>query len=770
MDRPPVDERILVLAPVADAAAFCETVLGRAGLAARVCRDLDELCRELEAGAGALLLIDAAPVAPPPASLLEALRRQPAWSDLPVLVLADAPVVASGVELLGNVTVHERPVREATLLSAMRTALRARRRQYELRDRLEALRASEQRFARFMEHFPGLAWIKDRAGRYVYVNDAAEKAFRTPRAALYGRTDAEIFPPETAREFAENDRRALAGETVVEVVERLRHEDGVLHQSVVRKFALPDPDGSASLVAGVAVDITERERVELALRQSEERFRFLAETIPSIVWTAAPDGTITYANGRWLEYCGITAEQNARAWPELVLHPDDRERCVSEWSAALREGRAYAIEVRNRRHDGVYRWFVTRAVPLRDPAGGVACWFGVTTDIHDQKVLQEQLQEADRRKDEFLATLAHELRNPLAPIRNVLHILRVSGSGMTDAMREMLERQVAHMVRLVDDLLELSRISSGKIELRKERVELAAVLRSAIETSLPLIEAAGHELTLSLPSEQLVLEADLVRLAQVVSNLLNNAARYTERGGRIWLSGRRHEGAAQISVRDTGAGIPAEVLPRVFEIFVRADRTGGPAPEGLGIGLTLARSLVEKHGGRIEARSEGLGRGSEFVVTLPLAPATQSTAPEAARDSVPRRARAAACRALVVDDNRDAADSLGILLELLGAEARVVYDGAAALQAARDHRPEILFVDLGMPEMDGEEVARQMRQEPAFRDTVLVAMTGWGQEEDRRRSRVAGFDHHLVKPADLEALHGLLSSLRAPQPIAPRSS
>jgi PAS domain S-box-containing protein len=628
------------------------------------------------------------------------------------------------------------------------------------RPRVDELRASEERFARFMEHLPGLAWIKDSAGRYVYANDAAARAFRTPRADLYGKTDADIFPPETAREFAENDRRALAGEPVVDVVEHLRHDDGLLHQSIVRKFAIPDADGGATLVGGVAIDVTERKRIEVALHESEERFRFLAETIPSIVWTAAPDGTITYVNGRWLEYCGITAEQNARAWPELVLHPDDRGRCIAQWTAALRAGTAYEIEVRNRRHDGVYRWFVTRAVPLRDAAGRVTSWFGVTTDIHDQKVLQEQLREADRRKDEFLATLAHELRNPLAPIRNVLHALRVSGAGMNDAMREMMERQVTHIVRLVDDLLELSRITSGKIELRKERVELAAVLRSAIETSLPLIEAGGHELTLSLAAEPLVLEADLVRLAQVVANLLNNAARYTEGGGQIWLASRRQGGEAVISVRDTGSGIPADVLPRVFDIFVQAGRPVSRAPEGLGIGLTLARNLVEKHGGRIEARSEGPGRGSEFIVTLPLAAVGAASAPETLRQGALRDARAVACRALVVDDNRDAADSLGLLLELLGAEARVAYDGVAALQAARDHRPEVLFVDLGMPEMDGEEVARRMRAEPALREAVLVAMTGWGREDDRRRAKAAGFDHHLVKPADLDVLRSLLSSLR----------
>jgi PAS domain S-box-containing protein len=617
---------------------------------------------------------------------------------------------------------------------------------------------AEQRFAQFMRHLPGLAWIKDGAGRYVYANDAAVKAFGTPRSDLYGRTDREVFNPETALQFGANDQRVLAGETVVEVIEELRQGDGVIHRSIVRKFPIPDADGGLSLVGGIAIDITEHERVEEALRASEDRFRFLAETIPSIVWTAAPDGTITYANRRWLDYCGISAEQNARQWPELVLHPDDRERCVAEWSAALRSGRPYEVEVRNRRHDGVYRWFVTRAVPLRDATGRVASWFGVTTDIHDQKVLETQLREADRRKDEFLATLAHELRNPLAPIRNVLEILRVSGGALSDDMRGMLERQVAHLVRLVDDLLELSRIATGRIELRRERVELGTVLRGAVETSLPLIEAAGHRLTLSLPPEPLILDADPVRLGQIVANLLNNAARYTERGGEIWLTGERAGGAAQIVVRDSGAGIAPEVLPRVFDAFVQADRSSGRSPEGLGIGLTIARNLAEQHGGRIEARSEGPGRGSEFVVTLPLAGA-QSPAPSGAapRAGDPPPARH---RVLVVDDNRDAADSLAMLLELMGAAAGVAYDGAAALDALRERRADVVFLDLGMPGMDGREVARRIREDPGFGDVVLVAMTGWGQDGDRRRTREAGFDHHLVKPLDVDALHRLLSVLR----------
>jgi signal transduction histidine kinase len=372
----------------------------------------------------------------------------------------------------------------------------------------------------------------------------------------------------------------------------------------------------------------------------------------------------------------------------------------------------------------------------------------------------EQLAEMDRRKDEFLATLAHELRNPLAPIRNSLHILRMSGGSGPAAERvhEMLERQVNHMVRLVDDLLEVSRITRGKIELRRERVELAAVLRSAFEISRPFIEAAHHQLAISLPTEPLTLEGDPVRLSQVVANLLNNAATYTEEGGQIWLTARREGSEAVVSVRDTGVGIPAEMLPRVFDMFAQVDRTLKRAQGGLGIGLSLTRTLVEMHGGRVEARSDGPGQGSEFTLRLPI-PMQDSRRAEGRpgggrQATVPRRQRV-----LVIDDNHDAADSLGMLLKFLGADAQVVYDGPAALEALPRYRPDIVFLDIGMPGMDGHEVAQHIRQTPEFRDVLLIAMTGWGQKEDRRLSQAAGFDHHLVKPVNADTLQALLASL-----------
>ena len=375
---------------------------------------------------------------------------------------------------------------------------------------------------------------------------------------------------------------------------------------------------------------------------------------------------------------------------------------------------------------------------------------------------EEALRKADRRKDEFLAILAHELRNPLAPLRNSLAVLRLSGRDGATAQRvsEMMERQVDHMVRLVDDLLEVSRITSGKIELRRERVDLSLVVRNAVETSRPFMEEGGHELVVTMPAERLTVDGDLVRLSQIFANLLNNAAKYTDGGGRIALTAARDGQQVVISVRDTGTGIPVNMLPRVFELFTQVDSTAGRAHGGLGIGLTLVKSLVEMHGGSVEARSEGTGQGSEFVVRLPLnanvEALPQSMARPAADEAWPSR------RVLVVDDNRDAAESLAILLELLGVNAQVVNSGREALDAVVQQRPAVILLDLGMPGMDGYEVARRIRASPENQDLMLVALTGWGQEEDRRRTQLAGFDHHLTKPVDVPTLQLLLASNRGP--------
>jgi signal transduction histidine kinase/CheY-like chemotaxis protein len=371
-------------------------------------------------------------------------------------------------------------------------------------------------------------------------------------------------------------------------------------------------------------------------------------------------------------------------------------------------------------------------------------------------------EQADRRKDEFLATLAHELRNPLAPIRNAVQVMRMSAQPRsTNNLLEMMDRQVAHMVRLVDDLMEVSRITRGNIELRREPVELAAVIASAVETSRPLIEMAGHDLAMSVPVQPLVIDADATRLGQVFSNLLNNAAKYTDPGGRIGISARRDDGHAVVTVSDTGKGIAPEALPRVFDMFVQANSGDSRAQSGLGIGLTLVRSLVEMHGGSVDAHSAGPGRGSKFVVRLPLSAASPVHAEASA---LPEQALPGMPRVLVVDDNRDAADSLGALLQVFGADVRVVYDGPAALSIFGEFHPAAVFLDIGMPGMDGYAVAARLRERAGADAVVLVALTGWGQEQDRRRTQAVGFDHHLVKPADMGALQALMDGLVKSRP------
>ncbi len=371
--------------------------------------------------------------------------------------------------------------------------------------------------------------------------------------------------------------------------------------------------------------------------------------------------------------------------------------------------------------------------------------------------LYARLKEADRRKDEFLATLAHELRNPLAPIRNGLQLLRLSGGNGVpgEKARAMMERQLDQMVRLVDDLMDVSRINQGKIELRKERIDLAAVLTTAIETSRPLIEAMGHQLEVVLPEQALEVEADLTRLAQVFSNLLNNASKYSERGGHITLIAERQGSDALVTVRDKGIGIAADQLPRIFEMFSQVKSALERSQGGLGIGLSLVKQLLEMHGGRIEARSDGPGRGSEFIVRLPACSASQRHPHiEACRPDIKT-----ALRILVVDDNRDSADSLAEVLGLMGGDTRTAYDGEEAVASALEFRPDAIVLDIGLPKLNGYEACRRIRALPGINRAVLIAQTGWGQDEDRQRTQSAGFDHHLVKPVDPDLLMKLLDAL-----------
>jgi PAS domain S-box-containing protein len=674
--------------------------------------------------------------------------------------------------------------------------------------------------------------------------------------------------------------------------------------------------------------------MEEALRQSEQRFRQLADAMPQIVWTARPDGNIDYLNRRWSEFTGLPQTVTNDAWGPLQ-HPDDAPAAHERWAACVQSGAPFEMELRllDRRQQN-YRWHLIRTVAVPNGDGSVARWFGTSTDIHEQKRAEEYsrflaeasaelaavvdyestlqkvatlavpyfadwsavdladddgnlrrlaiahheadtialvrelmreyppdpqspagvyavlrtgkpelvgeisdellvqqakddrhlrlvrslnlksyicvplvisgktlglltfataesgrkyteadlalamdlahraavaientqlyqaLRETDRRKDEFLATLAHELRNPLAPVRNALQILKMPrvDAETVERSREMMERQVQHLVRLVDDLLDVSRVMRGKIELRKEKVELATIVARAVETVQPLVDAQGHHLNVRMPSDSLLLEADPVRLAQVVGNLLTNAAKYMEPNGRIWLTAERDGEMAVLRVRDNGIGIAPLMLPRIFELFVQVDHASTKAQGGLGIGLTLVKNLVEMHNGIVQAHSEGLGQGSEFIVKLPLVaqPLDPDQAPATGRPAY-QFPPPSGKRLLVVDDNQDAANSLAMLLKLQRHEVRVAYSGMAALEMVKTYTPDVVLLDIGMPGIDGYEVARRIRQTPGLGNVVLAALTGWGQQEDRRRTAEAGFDHHLVKPPEPEVLEKLLA-------------
>jgi PAS domain S-box-containing protein len=504
-----------------------------------------------------------------------------------------------------------------------------------------------------------------------------------------------------------------------------------------------------------------KERTE-ALRDSEERYRDLFENAGDLIQGATPDGRLLFVNRAWRTYLGYAEDETAHLSLWDIVHRDHRESFLAVCHRALAGESLERVECVFVARDG-RQIVVEGTVNCHYVEGRAVAMRGIFRDITERKRMERELAEASRRKDEFLALLAHELRNPLAPIRNALQIVRLANHDTAAVLQasEMMERQVQHLVRLIDDLMDVSRITRGKIVLRKGVLDLAAVVQSALEISRPLIEEARHELTVVLPPEPLYVEADAVRLAQVVANLLNNATKYTESGGRIWLTAERNGTQAIVRVRDTGIGIPAELLPDVFDLFVQSSSAVDRSQGGLGIGLTLVKSLVEMHGGSVEARSAGPRRGSEFIVRLPLAPEnrlSQEQPPQEnqAAESVP------ALRILVVDDNPEAANSLGLMMKLVGHEVRTAYNGLAALELARTFQPQVLLQDLQMPGMSGYEVAQRLRAEPAMRNLLLIAVTGHGSEQDRRRCFEAGFDHHLVKPVDLHALQQLLASLAAP--------
>jgi PAS domain S-box-containing protein len=516
---------------------------------------------------------------------------------------------------------------------------------------------------------------------------------------------------------------------------------------------------------GTVEDVTERRRAEDAMRANEQRLEQLMQLLPAAVYTCDMEGRITFYNRRAVELWGgeLDAIERRRFCGSHALRRLDGDALPHEqtpMAVSLREGRS----IRNEeavviRPDGSEVVVSVNVDPLLDEEGQQCGAINVLQDITALKNTQAALEEGDRRKDQFLAMLAHELRNPLAPIRNAAQILSLVGPANPQLRftQDIINRQVAHLSRLVDDLLDVSRITQGKVSLDKERVAVATIIGRAVETVRPLLEARQHRLTVSVAPEAGYVEGDLTRLAQVLANVIHNAAKYTESGGQVEIVTESGHGEMVIWVRDTGIGIPPEFLPHVFDLFAQAGRSLDRTQGGLGVGLTLARDLVHLHGGRIEVRSAGAGRGTEVAVRLPtIAEPRKESNGSGMRKPDLQGQRA---KILVVDDNVDSAESLTLLFRLQGQDVETAFDGPSALQLATKSCPNIVLLDIGLPGMDGYEVARLLRQNPTTANTTIIALTGYGQEEDRRRSKEAGIDHHLTKPVDLDVLQNLVRSI-----------
>jgi PAS domain S-box-containing protein len=545
--------------------------------------------------------------------------------------------------------------------------------------------------------------------------------------------------------------------------------DGSERMADVTIQPIRDETGRVLFLAPTGTDITDRKRAEA----DREKFVTLIENSTDFIGMCDLQSIPFFVNRAGLEMMGLDSiEQARRTAVRDFFFPEDQLRIMNEFFPAVLEKGHGEIEVRFRHFKtGEARWMAYKVLTLTDSAGQPLGLATVSQDVTERKRLEDNLRklaadlsEADRRKDEFLATLAHELRNPLAPLCNMLEVLkRAGGDGaMLQTARDTIERQLGQLVRLVDDLLDLNRITHNRLELRPSQVELASVIRQAVEACRPLADSAGHELRITLPAEPIYLHADAARLAQVFGNLLNNSCKYTSPGGKIWVTAERLGSEVVVAFKDTGTGIPPDKLDNIFDMFTQVDRSLEGSRGGLGIGLTLVKRLVRMHGGSIEARSPGEGQGSEFVVRLPILIGTlKAVTPGPTAAQEPPRTR----RILVVDDNRDSAESLAMVLTIMGNETHMAHDGVAAVEAIEKHRPEVVLLDIGLPKLSGHDVCRRVREQSWGKDIVIIALTGWGQEEDRRKSREAGFDGHLVKPVDHAALLELLSSL-VPAPDA----
>ena len=634
----------------------------------------------------------------------------------------------------------------------------------------EALRGSEARYRAIVEDQTEMICRFLPDGTYTFVNGALCRGLRRPAAELIKRRFWDFLPPESHAPIKEVLNSITPEQPVAsreQEVVSISGQDVRWQHWTTRGFF--DRRGNVIEYQSVGRDITERKRaeeehrqlesqrqIERVLRASEERFRSLADNAPVLIWMTGLRNEAVYFNKPWLDFTGRPIEEElGSGWIESI-HPDDRQSVVDACDAAFARREPLAMHFRLRRHDAAYRWILDNGIPYFGADGAFSGYVGSCVDITPRKLAEEELEQAARHKDEFLAMLGHELRNPLAPIGMAVEIMRrlPPDKDRTASALDVIARQVALLTRLVDDLLDVSRITRGKITLLDDAAGFDERRRAGRRDQPSTHRWPGPPAHHRIPTDPVRVRGDAARLSQVVSNLLNNAARYTPNGGQIGLTVDLQDSQAIVTVSDNGIGLTADMIDRVFDLFAQLE-SRDHAQGGLGIGLTLVKRLVEQHGGNVEARSAGRGSGSEFIVRLPaLEVQPEPTAVAAPAPTLPWIRR----RILVVDDNIDAAETLSQILKLHDHEVCVAYDGHAALQMAAEMQPEVVFLDLELPKINGIEIARRLRNAESTRPPVLVATTGYGQEADRRRTAEAGFDHHLVKPIDPRVLLTVLAS------------
>ena len=626
----------------------------------------------------------------------------------------------------------------------------------------ERLRRSEQHYRALSEATPQIVWAAESDGYNDYFNASWVTYTGLSLADSTGTGWTKAVDPQDVERLATEWNRAVTSQQTFESEGRLVRHDGASRWFLHRAYPVTDPSGRPMRWIGTSMDIHAIKTGEFALREREGWLGQIVDTIPHMVWTANARGAVEFQSHPLVEYVGD--QQLVSDWLPWagLFHPDDRPRARSMWKRMVSGSAGGSDEFRLRRHDGLYHWFAVAASPLKDEHGGVVRWIGTWTDIDQRKAAEELLRESDRRKDEFLAVLSHELRNPLAPIRNGISILARAPAGSAPWKRalEIIHRQSDQLTRLVDDLLDITRINRGKIRLHLARLDLGELVRRSVEDLRDEFDQRGVRIFVNAPPHPVWVNGDAIRLSQALGNLLQNAAKFTPRGGQASVTLEPFDGLAKLIVHDNGSGIDPALLPKLFTPFIQAESSIDRSRGGLGLGLALVRGLVEMHGGTVCAASEGPGQGASFTVTLPVEPA-----PSVGRDAATASASGAR-RVLIVEDNVDAAECLKTLLEMDGHEAQIAASGPDGVAAAKALHPDVVLCDIGLPGMDGYEVARTLRADASLADTRLYALSGYAGPEDVRRACEAGFMDLIPKPASAARLAQTVAGRpHVPEPV-----